>query len=77
MLCGHDHQDSLIEVETNFDESGDCVNQKSLVSIKLHLYGSPLRQGPSELSKLWLIHQGGLSHDATEVGRENQSHHRP
>jgi len=35
MLRGHDHQDRLLEIETTFDEAGNCVDQKSLVSIKL------------------------------------------
>lgn len=38
---------------------------------KEYLYCSPLRQGPPELSRLWLIHQGGISHETTEVGRED------
>ncbi len=36
MFCGQDHQDSLIEVETNSDEGRECFDQNSLVSIKLH-----------------------------------------
>jgi|SRR5438132_6945941 len=39
------------------------------------VYCSPLRQGLPELSRLWLIHTGGIGHEATQVGRQDQSHH--
>ena len=35
-----------------------------------HVYCSPLRQGLPELSRLWLIHTGGIGHEATQVGRQ-------
>src|SRR5437870_12841357 len=35
-----------------------------------HVYCAPLRQGLPELSRLWLIHTGGIGHEATQVGRQ-------
>src|SRR5215467_2884425 len=50
MLCGHDHQDRLLEIETTFDEAGNCVDQKSLVSIKLdHMPNGTHIRPPSRL----------------------------
>ena len=40
------------------------------------LYCSPLRHEAPKLSILWLIHQGGISHENAEVGHPNESHDR-
>ena len=46
-----------------------------IVTAIVAVYCSPLRQETPELSRLWLIHHGGISHETTEVGPQDQRHH--
>ena len=51
------------------------MSAADIVAIGEGLYCSPLRQETPELSRLWLIHHGGISHETTEVGPQDQRHH--
>ena len=41
----------------------------------MSLFYSPLRQGPSKLSRLWLIRHADISHKAMEMGWEDRGDH--